>query len=598
MSGTRQKTLGEQLSQTLAAEGRGEALDGEAEDAEPLMAKPAPESPALAEQLMEEVCDRGNLERAWKRVRSNKGSPGVDGMTIDAAKDYLREHWPNIRTRLLEGTYQPQPVKRVEIPKPDGGIRKLGVPCVVDRLIQQAMLQVLQERWDPTFSEHSYGFRPGRSAQQAVAQAQRYIADGYNVVVDLDLEKFFDRVNHDSLMARVAARVSDKRVLKLIRAFLNAGVMEDGLVRPVDEGTPQGGPLSPILSNLVLDDLDKELARRGHRFCRYADDCNIYVRSHRAGERVMASLSRFLTNRLRLKVNEAKSAVARPEERKFLGFSISNDGSERRIAPKALDKFKGRIRDMTRRTRGFSLQQLIKELKPYIVGWRGYFGFCQTPRVLTNLEAWIRRRLRLYLWRQWRTRQNRFAELRRRGVAKFAGSGRRWFTNRALAHVRTSGGPASPTQRLFRVARSSPNLGARPSLTRSNRRGTGPVCPVVWEGWRREASPYPDQSQIARIRPPHPRFPAKISTPAQTKPTISTACRFFFTGDEIVAVGSAVLLSANARRQGCGDRLEGGSGDGDPDHAETTWGGRGSGNRRVSSFRGWTQSALPLCRTV
>jgi RNA-directed DNA polymerase len=281
------------------------------------------------------------------------------------------------------------------------------------------MLQVLQERWDPTFSEHSYGFRPGRSAHQAVAQAQRYVADGYNVVVDLDLEKFFDRVNHDSLMAHVAARVSDKRVLKLIRAFLNAGVMEDGLVRPVDEGTPQGGPLSPILSNLVLDDLDRELARRGHRFCRYADDCNIYVRSRRAGERVMASVSRFLTNKLRLKVNEAKSAVARPEERKFLGFSISNDGSERRIAPKALDKFKVRIRDMTRRTRGFSLQQVIKELKPYIVGWSGYFGFCQTPRVLTNLEAWIRRRLRLYLWRQWRTRQNRFAELRRRGVAKF-----------------------------------------------------------------------------------------------------------------------------------------------------------------------------------
>jgi RNA-directed DNA polymerase len=400
-------------------EGRGEALDAEPREAEPLVAKPAPKSPALAEQLMEEVCDRENLERAWQRVRANKGGPGVNGLTIDGAKDYLREHWPNILAQLLEGTYQPLPVKRIEIPKPDGGIRKLGVPCVVDRLIQQAMLQVLQERWDPTFSKHSYGFRPGRSAHQAVAQAQRYIAEGYNVVVDLDLEKFFDRVNHDSLMARVAARVSDKRVLKLIRAFLNAGVMEGGLVRPVDEGTPQGGPLSPILSNLVLDDLDRELARRGHRFCRYADDCNIYVRSRRAGERVMASVSRFLTNKLRLKVNEAKSAVARPEERKFLGFSISNDGSERRIAPKALDKFKAQIRDMTRRTRGLSLQQLIKELKPYIVGWRGYFGFCQTPRVLTNLEAWIRRRLRLYLWRQRRTGQNRFQELRLRGVPKF-----------------------------------------------------------------------------------------------------------------------------------------------------------------------------------
>jgi RNA-directed DNA polymerase len=260
------------------------------------------------------------------------------------------------------------------------------------------MLRVLQERWDPTFSEHSCGFRLGRSAHQAVTHAQRYIVEGHNVVVDLDLEKFFDRVNHDGLMARVAARVADKRVLKLIRAFLNAGVMEDGLVRPVDEGTPQGGPLSPLLSNLVLDDLDKELTRRGHRFCRYADDCNIYVRSRRAGERVMASVSRFLTDSLRLKVNETKSAVTRPEERKFLGFSISNDGSERRIAPKALDKFKTRTRDITRRTRGLSLQQLIKELKPYLLGWRGYFGFCQTPRAPTNLEARIRRRLRLYIF--------------------------------------------------------------------------------------------------------------------------------------------------------------------------------------------------------
>src|ERR1700722_14166833 len=416
MSGKRQNI---QYSLASGPQDRGETPVGGYPRAEPLAAKPAPESSAVTEQLMEEVCDRENLQSAWKRVRRNQGGPGVDGMTIDDARDFLCEYWPAIRSQLLDGTYQPQPVKRVEIPKPDGGVRKLGVPCVVDRLIQQAMLQVLQEQWDPTFSEHSYGFRPGRSAFQAVAQAQRYVADGYNFVVDLDLEKFFDRVNHDGLMARVAARVSDKRVLKLIRAFLNAGVMEDGLVRPVDEGTPQGGPLSPILSNLVLDDLDKELTRRGRRFCRYADDCNIYVRSQRAGERVMASVSQFLTTKLQLKVNEAKSAVARPEERKFLGFSIANDGSERRIAPKALDKFKGRIRDMTRRTRGFGLQQLIKELKPYIVGWRGYFGFCQTPRVLTNLEAWVRRRLRVYLWRQWRTRQNRFAELRRRGIAKF-----------------------------------------------------------------------------------------------------------------------------------------------------------------------------------
>src|SRR6202012_291630 len=352
MSGTRQKI---QYSLALVPKGRGEAPVCGHQGTEPPVAKPIPESPACEGQFMEEVCARGNLVKAWKRVRSNKGSPGVDGMTIEDAKAYLREHWPTIRSQLLDGNYRPQPVKRVEIPKPDGGIRKLGVPCVVDRLIQQAVLQVLQERWDPTFSEHSFGFRPGRSAHQAVAQAQRYVADGYNVVVDLDLERFFDRVNHDILMSRVAARIPDKRVLKLIRAFLNAGVLEDGLVRPVDEGTPQGGPLSPFLSNIVLDDLDKELARRGHRFCRYADDCNIYVRSYHAGERVRISISRFLTDKLRLKVNEAKSAVARPEERKFLGFSIANDGSERRIAPKALDKFKDRIREITCRTRGISL---------------------------------------------------------------------------------------------------------------------------------------------------------------------------------------------------------------------------------------------------
>lgn len=401
------------------ASARGEALSVGHAGAEPVMAAPDSESPAATTHIMEEVCDRENLVRAWHRVRDNKGAPGVDGMTIAEAKGYLREHWPGIRSQVLDGTYRPHPVRRVEIPKPDGGVRKLGVPCVVDRLIQQALLQVLQKRWDQTFSEHSYGFRPGRSAHQAVAQAQVYVAEGYNVVVDLDLEKFFDRVNHDLLMARVATRVADKRVLKLIRAFLNAGVMEDGLVRPVDEGTPQGGPLSPLLSNLMLDDLDKELTRRGLRFCRYADDCNIHVRSRRAGERVMASVSRFLTDKLRLKVNETKSAVAAPEDRKFLGFSIANDGSERRIAPMALEKFKMRVREYTRRTRGQSPEQIVALLRPYLIGWRSYFGFCQTPIVLTRLEAWIRRRLRMYLWRQWKTRQNRFQELRRRGVSKF-----------------------------------------------------------------------------------------------------------------------------------------------------------------------------------
>ena len=419
MSGKRQKIQYTQLRLAFASDRPGEFSAVDRQGIEPLVAKRTTESPAEEEQLMEEVCDRRNLEIAWKRVRGNKGSPGVDGLTIDETLDYLREHWPTIREQLLEGTYSPQPVRRVEIPKPGGGVRKLGVPCVVDRLIQQALLQVLQKQWDPTFSEHSYGFRPGRSAHQAVAQAQAYVAEGYTYVVDIDLEKFFDRVNHDRLMARVAERVSDKRVLKVIRAFLNAGVMENGLVNPSTEGAPQGGPLSPLLSNLVLDEFDQELMRRGHRFCRYADDCNIYVRSQRAGERVMATVCRFLTERLRLKVNESKSAVARPEERKFLGFTISNDGSERRISAKALDKFKNRIRELTQRTRGVSLSKLVEPLARYLIGWRSYFGFCQTPRVLSNLDAWIRRRLRMYLWRQWKNGRNRFKELRQRGVPKF-----------------------------------------------------------------------------------------------------------------------------------------------------------------------------------
>src|SRR4249920_1416103 len=344
---------------------------------------------------MEDLCERANLKKALRQVRRNKGSAGVDGMTVDQLGDHLKQHWPVIRGQLLNGTYEPKPVRRVEIPKPDGGgVRKLGIPTVLDRFIQQAVMQVLQRRWDPTFSRHSYGFRPGRSAHQAVAHAQRYIAAGYNVVVDLDLEKFFDRVNHDSLMARVAARVTDKRVLKLIRAFLKAGVMEDGLVSPVDEGTPQGGPLSPLLSNLVPDELDRELERRGHRFVRYADDCNLYVGSERAGQRVMESVTHFITHRLKLKVNQAKSAVARPGQRKFLGFSFTSERKpRRRIASKAIARFKERVREQTRRTRGISLSQMVQELATYLRGWLGYFGDCQTPSVLQRLETWLRRRL-------------------------------------------------------------------------------------------------------------------------------------------------------------------------------------------------------------
>src|SRR5215813_13337914 len=495
MSGRRQK-----IQYTLALEPahQGETQVSGYQGAEPLVVKPAPESPAVIEQLMEEVCNRENLVRAWKRVRQNKGSPGVDGMTIDDARDYLREHWPSIRSRLLRGTYQPQPVKRVEIPKPDGGVRKLGVPCVVDRLIQQALLQVLQERWDPTFSRHSYGFRPGRSAHQAIAQAQQYVAAGYSIVVDLDLEKFFDRVNHDSLMARVAARVTDKRVLKLIRAFLKAGVMEDGLVSPVDEGTPQGGPLSPLLSNLVLDDLDKELTRRGHHFCRYADDCNIYVRSRRAGERVMASVSRFLTQKLRLRIKETKSAVAQPEERKFRGFSISNDGSERRIAPKALDKFKTQIRDLTRRTRGISLPQLIEDLTPYFIGWRGYFGFCQTPRVLSNLEAWTVEDYARIFGGSGRT--GAIASLNCVVVACQSSMQRSPPVHRrgsgACPDTRRSNKPCATTISTHSVC---PDSTSPPKLNPVEPPWYRPVCPVVGEGWHREVSPYPDQSALRRL---------------------------------------------------------------------------------------------------
>ena len=419
MSGQRQKNRPEQGVLAFATGGRSEAPRPVEEGTETIMAKQRTESLAKSERLMEEVCEYENCTRAWKRVKANKGSPGVDGMTVQQLPDYLKQQWPEIREQLLQGTYQPQPVQRVEIEKPEGGVRKLGIPTVVDRFIQQAVLQVLQRRWDPTFSDYSYGFRPGRSARQAVQQAQQYIAEGYRWVVDLDLEKFFDRVNHDRLLAAVAERVSDKRMLKLIRAFLEAGIMEDGLVSAVDEGTPQGGPLSPLLSNLVLDELDQELQQRGHRFARYADDCNIYVRSQQAGKRVMESVSEFIIRRLKLKVNEQKSAVAQPWERKFLGFSFTSEREpRRRIAPKAIVRFKERIRELTSRTRGISLAKRVEDISVYLRGWLGYFGSCQTPSVLHSLESWLRHRLRAAVWKHWKRGRIRFAELRKRGVNK------------------------------------------------------------------------------------------------------------------------------------------------------------------------------------
>jgi len=416
MSEERQKNQ-EQLAFPFA--GGSEAPLGEREGAEALGVRREAEDPAGNQRVMEEVCKRENRRKALKRVRANQGSPGIDGMTVDELPGYLEQHWPTIREQLMSGTYEPKPVKRVEIPKPDGGVRKLGIPTVLDRFVQQAVQQVLQQQWDPTFSEHSYGFRPGRSAQQAVAQAQQYIAEGYGWCVDFDLEKFFDRVNHDKLMGQIAKRVGDKRLLKLIRAFLNAGVMENGLVSPSVERTPQGGPLSPLLSNLVLDELDRELERRGHRFVRYADDSNIYVRSERAGQRVMESVKRFITEKLKLKVNESKSAVAKPQERKFLGFSFT-DGKEpkRKIAPKAIDRFKERIREITHRSRGRSMEQVTAELARYVRGWRGYFGFCETPSVLRRLDSWVRRRVRCAFWRQWKTGRKRYAELVRRGASR------------------------------------------------------------------------------------------------------------------------------------------------------------------------------------
>jgi RNA-directed DNA polymerase len=398
--------------------GRGEAPRLNVQEVEAVTAATGPENPASTEHLMEAICAPSNIEAALRAVVRNKGAPGIDGITVKQLPGVLKARWPEIERQLLQGRYQPQPVRRVQIPKPAGGTRDLGIPTVIDRVIQQAMLQRLQPLWDPTFSEHSYGFRPGRSAHQAVAQAQAYVAQGHRFVVDIDLAKFFDRVHHDRLVAAVAARVSDRRLLRLVRGYLTAGVLDNGLLEASREGTPQGGPLSPLLSNLVLDELDRELERRGHRFVRYADDCNVYVRSEKAGRRVMQSLTRFIEVRLKLQINTEKSAVARPWHRTFLGFTVKDEPAFRRcIADKAVARFKHRVRELTRRHRGVSLERMIADLNPLLRGWAGYFGFSQW-RELSSLDGWTRRRLRCVAWVQWKTRGQRYRELRRLKVSE------------------------------------------------------------------------------------------------------------------------------------------------------------------------------------
>jgi len=389
--------------------------------------------------LMEQVVERGNVSRAWKRVRQNKGSPGIDGMTVEELSPYLAENWEGLREQLLAGTYQPKPVRRQAIPKSGGGTRELGIPCVVDRFLQQAILQVLQPLFDPTFSEHSHGFRPGRNAHDAVGEAQGYIGGGRRWVVDVDLEKFFDRVNHDVLMGRLSKRIDDKRLLGLIRRYLEAGVMANGVVVERYGGTPQGGPLSPLLANVLLDEVDRELERRGHTFVRYADDCNVYVRSRRAGERVLRAL-RKIYGSLRLRINEEKSAVARVQDRQFLGYSFwyaAGGAVKRRVAPKALKAMKDRIRQITSRSGGRSLQRVAEELREYLTGWREYFRLADTPRIFRGLDEWIRHRLRALQLKQWKRGRTTYRELRARGMshvsaAQVAANTRRWWKNASM----------------------------------------------------------------------------------------------------------------------------------------------------------------------
>ncbi len=367
--------------------------------------------------LMEAVCERGNLRLAYERVIRNKGAAGVDGIGVSEFKAHLKHHWPTIKAKLLAGTYIPQAVRRVDIPKPQGGVRTLGIPTLTDRLIQQALHQVLLPIFEAEFSESSYGFRPGKSAHQAVKAAQRYVAEGRRVVVDMDLEKFFDRVNHDLLLAKLARKIEDGRVLKLIRRYLEAGMMAEGVVSPRTQGTPQGGPLSPLLSNILLTELDRELERRGHAFCRYADDCNIYVRSLAAGQRVLAGITQFLTKRLKLTVNEAKSAVARPWERTFLGYSLTwHKAPKLRIAPTSLKRLEARIRHVLKGARGRSVRRTIEALNPVLRGWAAYFKLTETQRALEEIDGWLRRKLRCILWRQWKRPYTRAKNLMKAGL--------------------------------------------------------------------------------------------------------------------------------------------------------------------------------------
>jgi RNA-directed DNA polymerase len=431
-NGDQMDFLDEALKASLRHGDTGEGGTGPGSREERQAATAWEQNRALTQHLMEEVASSANLNQAYKRVKGNGGAPGVDGMTVADLRPWIASNRERLIASLLDGSYRPQPVRGVEIPKPDGGVRQLGIPTVVDRLVQQAIAQILEPILDPTFSASSFGFRPGRGAHDALRQAREYVADGCEIVVDIDLEKFFDRVNHDILMARLARRIGDKRLLRIIRRFLQAGMMADGVCIERHEGTPQGGPLSPLLANLLLDDLDKELESRGHRFCRYADDCNIYVRSEAAGERVMASVTNFLEKRLRLKINRQKSAVAPVGERQFLGHRLGKGGSLG-ISPKSLTRAKDRLRKITRRNRGISLERMISEVNSFTTGWGTYFRHAQCRSALRDLDTWLRRKLRCVRIKQCKRVRTIAAFLMESGVPRdlawtTAATGKGWWS--------------------------------------------------------------------------------------------------------------------------------------------------------------------------